>query len=101
MSIDEAKFILSNVEIDAPSVRGQVYLDSDEINLAIETTLETLEDNDRKIVELESNLNEILSEVKTLNATQKEQSGIFDKLKISLKCLQSIRKPKDLKTMTI
>lgn len=100
MDIEEAKFILSNVEIDAPSVRSQIYFDSNEVNLAIETTLQTLEENEEKIVKLEENLKEILDEVKNLNASQKEQEGIFVKLKNSLMSLKSMRKQTKYKTIT-
>lgn len=99
MNIEEAKFILSNVEIDTPSVRSQVYFDSDEVNTAIETTLETLEENEEKIAKLEENLKEILDEVKNLNASQKEQEGIFVKLKKTLKSINSMRNKSKYKTI--
>lgn len=89
MNIEEAKFILNNVEIEIPSTRSQVYFETDEINLAIETTIGSLEEKEKQIEKLEENLKEILEEVKKLNASQKEQESLFIKIKNSLKNISS------------
>ncbi|MBP3597093.1 MAG: hypothetical protein J6J60_06825 [Clostridia bacterium] len=87
MKIEEAKFILNNVEIEIPSTRSQAYFDTDEINLAIETTVQSLEEREKQIEKLEENLKEILEEVKKLNTSQREQEGIFIKIKNTLKSI--------------
>lgn len=89
MKIEEAKFILNNVEIEIPSTRSQAYFGTDEINLAIETTVQTLEEKEKQIEKLEENLKEILEEVKKLNTSQREQEGIFIKIKNTLKSISS------------
>ena len=65
--------------------------------MAIETTIGTLEEKEKKIEELEKNLKEILEEVKNLNASQREQEGIFIKIKNSLRSISSGEKK--LKTL--
>lgn len=100
MNIEDAKFILSNVEIDSPSVRGYVCFDSNDVNQAIETTLIALEENEERIAKLEENLKEILEEVKNLNASQKEQEGIFVNLKNLLININTIRNQSKYETIT-
>jgi hypothetical protein len=95
LSIEEAKFILNNVEISNPNVKSQVFIDSTDINLAIATIIQNLEDSELEIMDLEARLTEFYNE---LDEPQKEK-GIFTKVKSSFKNVQSLGKNKNYKTM--
>lgn len=78
MGIEEAEYILNEVVIDHPSIRGYNYISAEEINAAIEKILEEKTKEKIKLRELEE---KIIQERNRLKNIIKEKERKIEELK--------------------
>lgn len=71
MNIEDARDILNEAIISEPSIESYIYISAEEINTAIETVLETLQEKEEEI----QRLNSVISNVEQMK--QEEISNIL------------------------